>query len=262
MCGRYQRQSDKQKIAEAFQLGNIDGLALEFAPDYNAAPHSMQPVIIWDEQFGTRSLHMMFWRFLPPYVTDPKKFKLDTINAKGETLLDSNTWRYAFLHTRCLVPVDSFIEWKRLDIKTKLPWMFAMKDDEPFALAGVYRHWRSPDRKSDRDTFAIITTEPNELLAEKTSHDRMSVIIKRSDYQRWLEPSSEEQPPIDLIRPFDSDKMKAWCVDRRINNVRINEPSLDQPIEEDSPIPEQRKRTEKSKHKSKTDENGQLGMFG
>ncbi len=70
-------------------------------------------------------------------VTDPKKFKLDTINAKGETLLDSNTWRYAFLHHRCLVPVDSFIEWKRMDPKTKLPWMFAMKDDELFALAGV-----------------------------------------------------------------------------------------------------------------------------
>ena len=228
MCGRYQRRADKQRIAEAFQLGNVDGLALEFAPHYNAAPQSMQPVIVWDKQFGTRSPYMMFWRFLPPYVTDPKKFKLDTINAKGETLLDSNTWRYAFLHHRCLVPVDSFIEWKRVDAKTKLPWMFAMKDDELFALAGIYRRWRSPDRKSEMDTFAIITTEPNELMVEKTGHDRMPVIIKRSDYQRWLEPGSEDQPPIDLIRPFDSDQMKAWRVDRRINNVKINEPSLDQ----------------------------------
>jgi putative SOS response-associated peptidase YedK len=46
MCGRYQRRSDKQKIVEAFQLGNTDGLHLELAPDYNAAPQSMQPVII------------------------------------------------------------------------------------------------------------------------------------------------------------------------------------------------------------------------
>ncbi len=262
MCGRYQRRADKQRIAEAFQLGNVDGLALEFAPDYNAAPQSTQPVIVWDKQFGTRSLHMMFWRFLPPYVTDPKKFKLDTINAKGETLLDSNTWRYAFLHHRCLVPVDSFVEWKRIGAKTKLPWMFAMQNDELFALAGVYRRWRSPDRKSEMDTFAIITTEPNELLAEKTGHDRMPVIIKRSDYQRWLEPGSVEQPPIDLIRPFDSDKMKAWRVDRRINNAKINEPSLDQPIQDDAPIPEKPKRVEKRKHKTKSDDSGQLGMFG
>jgi putative SOS response-associated peptidase YedK len=205
---------------------------------------------------------MMFWRFLPPYVTDPKKFKLDTINAKGETLLDSNTWRYAFLHHRCLVPVDSFVEWKRIDPKTKLPWMFAMQDDELFALAGVYRRWRSPDHKSEMDTFAIITTEPNELLAEKTGHDRMPVIIKRSDYQKWLEPGSEEQPPIDLIRPFDSDQMKAWRVDRRINNVKINEPSLDQPIQDDAPIPDRPKRVEKPKRKTKSDDSGQLGMFG
>jgi putative SOS response-associated peptidase YedK len=95
-----------------------------------------------------------------------------------------------------------------------------------FALAGVYRRWSSPDHKSEMDSFAIITTEPNELLAEKTGHDRMPVIMKRSDYQRWLEPGSEEQPPIDLIRPFDSDKMKAWRVDRRINNVKINEPFI------------------------------------
>ena len=77
----------KQRIAEAFQLGNVEGLALELTPDYNVAPQTMQPDIVWDEAFGTRTLHMMFWRFLPRYVTDPKQFKLSTINAKGETLL-------------------------------------------------------------------------------------------------------------------------------------------------------------------------------
>jgi putative SOS response-associated peptidase YedK len=77
---------------------------------------------------------------------------------------------------------------QRPDPKTKLPWMFAMKDDEIFALAGARRHWYSPDGKSQMDSFAVITTEPNELLVEKTGHDRMPVIIKRQDYQRWLEP--------------------------------------------------------------------------
>jgi len=48
MCGRYQRRSDKQKIAEAFQLGNVDGLYLELASDYNVAPQTMQALILWD----------------------------------------------------------------------------------------------------------------------------------------------------------------------------------------------------------------------
>jgi putative SOS response-associated peptidase YedK len=123
---------------------------------------------------------------------------------------NSSVWRSAFLHSRCLVPVDSFVEWKRIDAKTKLPWMFGMKNDEPFALGGVWRHWGSPDGNTEMDTFAVITTEPNELLVEKTGHDRMPLIVERRDWQRWLEPGSTEQPPVDLLRPFDSDKMKAW----------------------------------------------------
>jgi hypothetical protein len=45
-----------------------------------------------------------------------------------------------------------FIEWKRIDPKTKLPWVFAMKNDEPFALAGVWRRWRAGTER--KDTFA------------------------------------------------------------------------------------------------------------
>jgi putative SOS response-associated peptidase YedK len=73
------------------------------------------------------------------------------------------------------------------------------------------------------------------LLVEKTGHDRMPVIIKRADYQRWLEPGTDERPPVDLLRPFDSEKMKAWRVNARINNVRNNEPSLSEPLREDEP---------------------------
>ena len=242
MCGRYQRRSDKQKITEAFHLGNVDGLALELAPDYNVAPQTMQPVVIWEEEFGTRTLRMMFWKFLPPFVADAKNYKLTTINAQSEKLMESGLWQESFLKRRCLIPADNFIEWKRVDAKTKLPWMFAMKDDQPFALGGVWRHWRSPDRKTEMDTFAIITVEPNELLAEKTGHDRMPLIVERKDYQRWLEPGSAERPPVDLLRPFDAETIKAWRVDRRVNNVKNNDPSLSEPV--------------------KDDDDRQLGMFG
>ena len=230
-------RSDKQRIAEAFQLGNVEGLALELTPDYNVAPQTMQPVVVWDEAFGTRTLHMMFWRFLPRYVTDPKQFKLSTINAKGETLLSNSMWHDSFLKRRCLIPADSFIEWRK-EGKTRLPWTFTMKDDQPFALGGVWRHW-SPDSKTEMDTFAIITVEPNELVVEKTGHDRLPLIVARRDWQRWLELGSAEQPPVDLLRPFDADLMEAWRVDMRINNVKNNEPSL-----------------------SEDDEDEQLGMFG
>jgi putative SOS response-associated peptidase YedK len=175
----------------------------------------------------------LFWSDRHSYVVDDVLAFPPSIRAKGETLLDSNVWKDSFLRRRCLIPVDSFIEWRAED-KTKLPWVFAMHDDEPFAFGGVWRHWRSPDGKTQMDTFAVITTEPNELLVEKTGHDRMPVIIGRQAYRRWLEPGTTEQPPIDLLRPFDSEKMKAWRVDQRLNNVRNNDALLNEPLKDES----------------------------
>ena len=132
---------------------------------------------------------------------------------------------------------------------------------EMFALAGVWRHWYSPNGKSQMDSFAVITTEPNELLIEKTGHDRMPAIIKRQDYQRWLEPGdpSLSRPSISS-GPSIPDMMKAWRVDRRLNNVRNNEASLCDPVEEDMPT-EKPKPAKKPKSKPRADESGQLGMF-
>jgi putative SOS response-associated peptidase YedK len=246
MCGRYQRRSDKQRIAEAFQLGSLNDLDLSvagvdrdvdsevelaLAPNYNAAPGTMQPVVVWDDALGMRALRMMYWRFLPPFCTDPKKLKLDTINANGDKLLSSNLWRKSFLYRRCLIPADSFVEWKRVSAKARLPFLFAMKTGEPFGIAGIWQHWRSPDGKTELDTFAVVTVEPNEIVHDVTDHDRMPLLIQRRDYERWLREGDVERPPVDLLRPFDSDKMKAWQVGTRINSVRNNDASLMEPVE-------------------------------
>jgi len=36
------------------------------------------------------------------------------------------------------------------------------------------------------------------------------------------------------LRPFDADKMKAWPVDQRINNVKNNDPELGEPFNEEA----------------------------
>jgi putative SOS response-associated peptidase YedK len=122
--------------------------------------------------------------------------------------MKSHMWKDSFLKRRCLIPVDSFVEWQ-VEGKHRLPWLYAMATDEPFALGGVWSHWRSQDGKIERNTFAIITVEPNELIERTTHHDRMPLIVKKVDWQRWLEPGSYQQPPLDLLRPFDADQSAA-----------------------------------------------------
>ena len=81
-------------------------------------------------------------------------------------------------------------------------------------------------------TFSVITTDPNELV--EPMHDRMPVIIPQRDYDRWLK-AAPDRLPIDLLRPFDGDKMTAWKVDKDVGNVKNDWPELIEPSTSSEP---------------------------
>ncbi|MGH9616658.1 MAG: SOS response-associated peptidase, partial [Acidobacteriaceae bacterium] len=190
---------------------------------YNIAPTSYQPVIRLDRGTGEREIAMMRWGLIPGWCKQPRQLGLSTINAKAESLMEKPIWRQPFKKRRCLVPADAFYEWKKIDAKTRQPYAFGMKDDAPFAFAGLWERWRTPDNKPI-DSFAIVTTDPNELTA--AVHDRMPVIVEPKDYERWLTRADEDQPPIDLLRPYNADAMKAWKVRNAVGDVRNDRPDL------------------------------------
>jgi putative SOS response-associated peptidase YedK len=220
MCGRYVRRSDKQRLVDHFHTG---ATVFDLPPSYNIAPTSFQPVIRLDRDTGEREIVMMRWGLIPRWAKDPKQLGVSTINAKAESLMEKPIWRQPFTKRRCLVPADAFYEWRKIDARTKQPFAFGMKDDSPFAFGGLWERWLAPDNKPV-DTFAIITTDPNELAA--TVHNRMPVIIEPKNFTRWLTPAEEEQLPIDLLRPFDAEAMKAWKVSSNVGNVRNDRPEL------------------------------------
>jgi putative SOS response-associated peptidase YedK len=225
MCGRYFRKSDKQRIAEAFHLGDFEDLPLESAPSYNIAPTTMQPVIRNNRDTGEREMVAMRWGMVPHFAKSLADFKgFSTINAQAGTLLSKAMWRVPFQRRRCLIPADGFYEWKKLDEKTKQPYAFGMRSGKPFAFAGVWDAWKDPATQDWLQSFSIITTEPNELTA--TVHSRMPVILKPTNYERWLNRADTERPPVDLLTRYQADEMTAHPVDPRVGNVRNNEPSL------------------------------------
>jgi putative SOS response-associated peptidase YedK len=73
----------------------------------------------------------MRWGLVPHFAQDLRDFRMNTINAKAETLMTSAMWRLPFTRRRCLVPADGFYEWKKIDERTKQPYAFAMKSGEP-----------------------------------------------------------------------------------------------------------------------------------
>jgi putative SOS response-associated peptidase YedK len=197
--------------------------------DYNVAPTTFQPVIRAAKETGERELVAMRWGMVPYFAKSLAEFKgYSTINAQAEMLTTRTMWRVPFERRRCLVPADGFYEWKALDAKTRQPYAFAMRSGEPFAFAGLWDAWKEPDG-GWLQSFAIITTDPNELTS--TVHTRMPAILKPSEYDRWLARDAGERAPLDLLRPYDAEAMRAFPVDPRVGNVRNNEPALCQEYE-------------------------------
>jgi len=228
MCGRYGRRADKQRIAEWMQTRNTDVFDDSYlAPSFNVAPQSLQPVVRLDSELGQRELTIMRWGLIPFWAKD-SKIAYSTINAKAETITTSPVFREAMKHRRCLVPADFFYEWKKIDARKKQPYAIAMKDGSLFAFAGLWERWKDRSKGGELESFTIITTEPNELT--HSLHDRMPVIVKPSDYGRWLDPGNPAQTPVDLLRPFDADLMTAWKVGPDVGNVRNNRPDLCEPL--------------------------------
>jgi putative SOS response-associated peptidase YedK len=54
----------------------------------------------------------------------------------------------------------------------------------------------------------------------------MPVIIKPSDYDRWLTRDDADRPMLVLLQRYDAAETTAYQVDRRMGNVRNNEPRL------------------------------------
>ena len=224
MCGRFARRSTQELLADWF------GVALEempwFAPSFNIAPQSFQPVVRLDRDAGKRGFALLRWGLVPHWAKDAK-LSFSTINARAEEVASKPAFREALKKRRCLVPADAFFEWQRLDARSKQPFAIALKDGEPYAFAGLWESWHSADGET-LETFTILTTTPNEIMAP--IHNRMPVILEPKDYERWLDPGDPARPPVDLLRPYPAEQMRAWPVSERVGNVRYNDPELLEPV--------------------------------
>jgi putative SOS response-associated peptidase YedK len=225
MCGRFARKSTQEVLADWF------GVELEdmpfFAPTFNAAPQSTQPVVRLDRDSGNRQVALMRWGLVPFWAKDAK-FGYTTINARAEEAASKPAYREALKKRRCLIPADAFYEWQQLGKKTKLPFAIALKSGEPHALAGLWERWQPLNEGAEPapplETFTILTTDPNELM--EPFHNRMPVILEPKDYDRWLDTGDPARPPVDLMRTYPAEKMAAWPVSDRVGNVRNNDPEL------------------------------------
>jgi putative SOS response-associated peptidase YedK len=226
MCGRCYSRRQKQEIAEHFHAGKV--FDAPTAPNYNIVPTTFQPVVRLERDSDGRELVLMCWGLVPSFAKSLANFKdFSTFNARAETLTSSATWRTPFKKRRCIIPTDGFYEWKKLDDSpkpAKQPYAISLKSGEPFAFAGLWDAWKDPQGEQWLQSFSIVTTEANEIMAP--IHTRMPVILHRRDWTEWLDHDSERPVPVHLLRPYDSGEMRTDACNPAVGNVRNNGPEM------------------------------------
>jgi putative SOS response-associated peptidase YedK len=222
VCGRaYETYTDEELYFRYLSKPSLTPLAL--LPIYNLCPTQTSPVLRLVA--GLRQFDPMCWQLVP--ATEPAfKTKLSTINARSETIFKSRLYRDLVIRQRCIVPLSGFFEWKR-DGQCKRPFKIHLRDEPIMSVAGIWDTWR-PGTPDERQSFSIMTTAANEFMRE--IHDRMPVILDRSDEEEWLDTEIHEQEALrKLLKPCPSSWLTSCEVSPLVNSPKNNTPEVLQP---------------------------------
>ena len=222
MCGRFTQQRPASELADIFAA---EPLVDDPGARYNVAPTDDALVVVQRED--RRALTAYRWGLVPHWAKDLKAGSR-MFNARAETLTTSPAFRDAFKRRRCLVPVDSFYEWKR-EGTIRQPYNIGREDGRPLALAGLWAGWKDPETDTVRRTFTIVTTTPNDAMADL--HDRMPVLIPDDAWDRWLDPTGADPSELlAMLQPSDDIALRIYAVNRDVNDVRRDGPGLVEPL--------------------------------
>ena len=208
MCGRFAFYSPAEATAALFGASGT----LDAGPRYNIAPTQDLAAVRGRDGDDGRELVALRWGLVPFWANDPALGNR-MINARAETVAEKPAYRAAYRRRRCLVLADGFYEWHR-EGSVKVPWYISLASDEPFAFAGLWERWSSKETGESLETATLITTQANDFLAPL--HHRMPVILDAERADRWLSGDNEFL----VTASQDSPALRAWPVNRRVNNAR------------------------------------------
>jgi putative SOS response-associated peptidase YedK len=208
MCGRFALIIDASLLADVFDVDP----PRELEPRFNIAPTQTIPIVRANRE-GSRELALVRWGLVPSWAKD-EKMGARMINARGETVVEKPSFRSAVKSRRCLIPADGFYEWVRTG-EGKQPHFIHFSDARVFAFAGLWERWHKASGEPV-DTCTVITTSPNELIADL--HDRMPVILPQTVYDEWLEPAPLDADRLkEVLAPHPALGMEAYPVSTYVN---------------------------------------------
>ncbi|MEZ2121487.1 SOS response-associated peptidase [Corynebacterium sp. CCM 9203] len=221
MCGRFVLFTTSEALIGAVtDLPGIRSVAAPHGtppPRHNIAPTQIIPILrmVGHVPAGIDvEISPARWGLLPHWKTDDGGPVL--FNARAETVQDKPSFRDAFVHRRCAIPLNGWYEWRE-----KRPYYVHPMDGEPAMwIAGLW------DTGLDNVSATIITTTP---VGEQLSwlHDRMPRILAPEEVATWIGGAAEQAR--ELLCPARPEMVSGLSlreVDRAVGNARNEGPQL------------------------------------
>lgn len=242
MCGRYASFREDQQLADEFAIVTVaDDVGL-LPPSWNVAPtDGVRVVVDRPDQQGeiVRQLRVAKWGLVPAWAKDPS-IGNRLVNARAESLTDSNAFARPFAIRRALLPADGYYEWQKLEEAgrrpRKQPFYVHPADGGPLALAGLYEFWRDRSKADDDPdrwlVTAVVITRPASAELEHI-HDRQPLMLTPDLWEAWLDPAVGSDEATRLLAAAPP-LLEAVPIGDAVNSVRNNGPELLAPASDDT----------------------------
>lgn len=256
MCFSYAINFSTQSLQTKLQLGDADALELPLPwenqpllvdPGYflSGFDRPTLPVVTanvptpeMEDSSISLKLQPMRWGLIPHWcksLEQAQELSLYGLNARAETVSQKPLFRDAWQSKPCLIPVSGFYEWQSIG-KQKQPYFIHASDRQPLLMAGLYSCWLHAETGEEVQSYAILTTEANALMAEiHNLKKRMPVILSSEEAKRFLRESESQRTQ--YLKPCAEGLLEAYPVAKWLNQVKVNRnvASALEPMEKDFP---------------------------
>jgi len=169
MCNLYRMTRSLDEVAHLFDASPHRGanFGAEIYPGYPGAV------------VAQGACRTMTWGFpLALKGKNGKALRPKPVNNAREDKLTTQFWNTSLASRRCLIPMSGWAEAQGRKGKMTRTW-YSLPGGEPFAVAGL---WRPTDEWGD--AYSMVMVDSSAQMADV--HDRMPLILERTQWQRWI----------------------------------------------------------------------------
>ncbi len=235
------QRARRQMEAAIFEEMRQNRLPQTHLPLHHATGFSHPKLLIYTNQSPDMP-SVSTWGLIPHWVKDKtqsRKIWNSTLNARSETIFEKPSFRDSAQNKRCIIQVDGFYEHHHFNGKT-YPFFIHHHQHQPLSLAGLWSEWVDRQTGEILNTFAIVTTKANPLMAKihnnpKLPEPRMPLILPQEWEDKWLQSIGDEldkKAIQELMVSFPESELEAHTVNKlRGKNYLGNIPSVSDRVE-------------------------------